>query len=185
MQRIADALDLSLGDLLLGASGVDAEGQLLVHEAETQSSIGAIGTYNGNATDSFWSEPSLYRRLLDALDQAVIATDPDGTIRYWNSYAEQLYGWPASEAIGRKSLDVTVAKMSQAQADAIIAQVNEGQSWAGEFLVQKMAGRPFMAHVIVSPVFDNEKNVFALISVSRAVEGQPLLSTSDKQSSGS
>jgi PAS domain S-box-containing protein len=32
-------------------------------------------------------------QLLDTVEQAVIATDTQGTITYWNSFAEKLYGW--------------------------------------------------------------------------------------------
>jgi PAS domain S-box-containing protein len=44
-------------------------------------------------------------RLLDAVGEAVIATDPDGKVVYWNQAAEELYGWTAEEAMGdRKSV---------------------------------------------------------------------------------
>jgi PAS domain S-box-containing protein len=33
--------------------------------------------------------------LLDSLGQAVIATDLEGSIIYWNRAAEDLYGWSA------------------------------------------------------------------------------------------
>ncbi len=39
--------------------------------------------------------------LLGQVHNAVIATDLDGTVTYWNSYAEQLYGWDADEIMGR------------------------------------------------------------------------------------
>jgi PAS domain S-box-containing protein len=45
--------------------------------------------------------------LLDAIGQAVIATDPLGVIVYWNHAAELLYGWSAAEAIGLQVIDVT------------------------------------------------------------------------------
>lgn len=44
-------------------------------------------------------------RLLEAVDQAVIATDLGGIITYWNHAAEGLYGWTASEVLGRHILD--------------------------------------------------------------------------------
>ena len=40
------------------------------------------------------------RRLLDAVGQAIIATDPQGKIVYWNRAAEKLYGWSAEEVMG-------------------------------------------------------------------------------------
>ena len=45
--------------------------------------------------------------LLDAVEQSVIATDLNGTIIFWNSFAESLYGWSAAEALGANILDVT------------------------------------------------------------------------------
>ncbi len=38
--------------------------------------------------------------LLDLASDALIVTAPDGTIRYWNRGATELYGWTAEEAIG-------------------------------------------------------------------------------------
>ena len=46
--------------------------------------------------------------LLNAVGQAVIATDTGGIITYLNSAAENMYGWAADEALGRNILDVTV-----------------------------------------------------------------------------
>src|SRR5215212_6085717 len=54
--------------------------------------------------------------LLDTVEQAVIATDLEGRILYWNDYAERLYGWPAAEAVGRSVLEVTPDEGEGAQA---------------------------------------------------------------------
>jgi PAS domain S-box-containing protein len=40
---------------------------------------------------------SLQAALLDAVEQAVIATDLSGHVIYWNAFAERLYGWSAAE----------------------------------------------------------------------------------------
>lgn len=42
----------------------------------------------------------LQERLLNAVGEAVIATDTEDFITFWNSAAESLYGWTADEAIG-------------------------------------------------------------------------------------
>ena len=43
-----------------------------------------------------------HARLLDAVGQAVIATDPQGKVVYWTKAAENLYGWSAKEAMARR-----------------------------------------------------------------------------------
>ena len=48
-------------------------------------------------------------QLLDAVGEAVIAADRDGTITSWNPAAERLYGWSAEEAIGQRLADLLVA----------------------------------------------------------------------------
>lgn len=47
------------------------------------------------------------RRIVDDAPDAIIHADRDGTIRLWNSGAEALFGYPASEALGR-SLDLII-----------------------------------------------------------------------------
>ncbi|NTU81529.1 MAG: hypothetical protein HGA45_19460 [Chloroflexales bacterium] len=36
----------------------------------------------------------LQRQLLDAINHAIVATEPDGTVVVWNRSAEQIYSWP-------------------------------------------------------------------------------------------
>ncbi len=46
-------------------------------------------------------QASTQAALLDEVDVAVIATDNDGRITYWNKGAESQYGWSGAEAVGR------------------------------------------------------------------------------------
>src|SRR5215217_4618687 len=39
-------------------------------------------------------------RALDAVTEAVIITDADGTVRFWNAAATALYGFTSPEAVG-------------------------------------------------------------------------------------
>jgi len=47
----------------------------------------------------------LQARLLNAVGQAIAATDLKGNIMYWNRAAEQLYGWQEAEVLGRNIVD--------------------------------------------------------------------------------
>jgi PAS domain S-box-containing protein len=105
-------------------------------------------------------------RLLDAVEQAAVVTDPEGRIIYWNRYAERLYGWPAAEALGRNVMDTVVAPPSAEQAAEIMARLRAGQSWAGEFLVRRRDGTTFPAFVTDTPILDGEAGVKAIIGIS-------------------
>ncbi len=104
--------------------------------------------------------------LLDAVEQAVIATDLNGTIIFWNSYAETLYGWPAAEALGSDILDITPAPGLRDQAVEILACLQTGQSWAGEFEVQRRDGTFFPAMISDSPIFDATGKLIGIVGVS-------------------
>ena len=47
--------------------------------------------------------------MLDAVEQAVIATDFDGKILYLNSFAEWLYGWMEQEVVGKNLIEIISA----------------------------------------------------------------------------
>jgi PAS domain S-box-containing protein len=105
-------------------------------------------------------------QLLDAAAQAIIATDLDGKITYWNRFAETLYGWTSSEALGRDIVDITPPGAGQELASEIFGRLAEGESWSGEFLVQRKDGTTFPAFVIDGPIYDNAGNVIGIIGVS-------------------
>ena len=63
--------------------------------------------------------------LLGAVGSAVIATDLNGIVLYWNPAAEKLYGWSSSDALGRNIVDVAPAPQSQEQAGEIMKQLGE------------------------------------------------------------
>ena len=105
-------------------------------------------------------------KLLDTVAEAVIATDLDGTITYWNHFAETLYGWSAEEAIGGNIVDLTPTHESREQAAEILARLQAGESWSGEFTVQNRAGAAFPALVMDTPIFDETDAQIGMIGVS-------------------
>lgn len=107
--------------------------------------------------------------MLDAVGDAVMATDPDGRILYWNAGAERLYGWTRDEVLGRNIIDVTPSEQTRDEARAIMERLRRGESWVGEFQVRDKAGRRFLARVNDSPVFDERGELIGVIGVSADV----------------
>ena len=105
-------------------------------------------------------------QLLDTVEQAVIATDTEGKITYWNRHAEKLYGWCASEAVGRNILEVTPAETSSEQASEILRSVTSGETWTGEFHVRRRDGSTFPVQVSDTPIHDEGGRLVGVVGVS-------------------
>ncbi len=114
-------------------------------------------------------------RLLDAVGEAVIATDLDGRIIYWNRSAERLYGWSRGEALGRDLGDTAPAVTSRSQASAAMARMMAGESWSGELAVRRKDGTTFPASLTGTPIFGDDGKPVGLISISTDLTGQKTL----------
>jgi PAS domain S-box-containing protein len=78
--------------------------------------------------------------VLKAVGQAVIATDWEGKVLYWNRAAEDLYGWSAEEVLGRSVGEFGVSEDLQGRLAEIREELRAGRSWSGERLCG--LGRP-------------------------------------------
>jgi len=105
-------------------------------------------------------------QLLNAVQQAVVATDPDGIVIFWNKFAEKLYGWAAEEAVGKQIEELTPSPFLRDHAAEIVERGAAGESWTGEFLVQGKSGKPFPALLTTSPVRDQRGSVLGYVRVS-------------------
>lgn len=103
--------------------------------------------------------------LLEALGHAVIATDTQGTVLAWNGAAEQLYGWPAAEAVGRDITEVTVPDLSRQAAAEIMTALREGRPWSGGFPVRNRSGEVLHALVTDSGVY-RDGELIAIVGAS-------------------
>ena len=90
---------------------------------------------------------------LASLGQAVITTDPDGVVIYWNPAAEELYGWTAEEAVGRDIATLSVPDLSQEVAADVTRALREGGAWSGGFPVRRKDGTLFPALVTDSGIY--------------------------------
>ena len=105
---------------------------------------------------SFFNNSALKDYLLNSINDAIIATDLDGTITYWNKAAENLYKWKSEEVIGKRIIDVTPSNTTKEQAQSIMESLVKGEIWKGEFEVQDKNGRVFPIHVSDSPLVDEK-----------------------------
>lgn len=104
--------------------------------------------------------------LLDAVEEAVVATDLNGRITYWNSFAERLYGWTSQEVIGADVVEVVPSVSSKDHAEIIMEQLRDGQSWSGEMILKRRDGSEFLAAITDSPIFNEKGELIGVVGVS-------------------
>jgi PAS domain S-box-containing protein len=78
-------------------------------------------------------------RLLDQTHDSILVRDLDSVITYWNRGAEELYGWPAEEAIGRRSYELLGTDFP-ATLDELHEQLLRTGRWEGELKRVKADG---------------------------------------------
>ncbi len=104
--------------------------------------------------------------LLNAVKQAVIATDMAGKILYWNPFAETLYGWTAAEAAGKTFTELVAAEELAELGPGILASLQKGQTWSGEYSTGNRAGDVFIVHASCTPVMSENGELESIIGVS-------------------
>jgi PAS domain S-box-containing protein len=107
--------------------------------------------------------------LLDAVGQAVFATDMAGVVLYWNRAAGRMFGWCTGDAVGRKLLPLLVSEETMEAGSAVLSPLRPGESRSGERWVKRRDGSRFLADVTTSPVFGADGRLAAIISVAADV----------------
>jgi PAS domain S-box-containing protein len=111
------------------------------------------------------AELEMRARLLDAVDAAVIATDPKGLVTHWNAAAERMYGWSLDEARGQPLLALAVGA-DEGRADEIMNSFIENGQWEGEYECPHRDGSRIDAFVRLAAVQDADGNPAGVVSVS-------------------
>jgi PAS domain S-box-containing protein len=160
----------------------DAPGVANVDESGTSSNQTLASTEEG-MTSTLSEEPTAAveqeadvlrsRRLGARTRPSLIATDVDGHVMLWNEGARQLYGYEASEVVGRltwdqlHSAEERRAGRPRRSVDTALAD----GSWVGTLHHQRKDGAEFVAHVIMSPRYDRTDTLVGFLLISSSMSG--------------
>ena len=70
--------------------------------------------------------------LLDQTQDAIVVIDYEGTIQFWNSGAELMYGWPRDEIDGRLIGDLLFTEAQREKYNAAMEDIRRFKEWNGE-----------------------------------------------------
>jgi diguanylate cyclase (GGDEF)-like protein/PAS domain S-box-containing protein len=102
--------------------------------------------------------------LLDAVQQAVIATDLSGRITYWNPGAVALFGLIAAEAIGKPLHEVAEGLALEDQ-QALIEAARNGQPWTGRSEILTRSGAAHSVRITASGILDSSGHPIGVAEV--------------------
>ena len=117
-------------------------------------------------------EPSaLFRAIVESADDAITSTDLSETITSWNRAAEKLYGYQASEVLG-KSNRISVPPDRSGEEDDIIRRVKsgEGVQHFDTMRVHKDGSRIDVA-ITASAIYDDH-TVIGVSRIARDISGR-------------
>ncbi|MFP5245251.1 MAG: PAS domain-containing protein, partial [Thermoanaerobaculia bacterium] len=101
-------------------------------------------------------------RLLDAVEQVVIATDAEGRVTYWNPAAERLFRVPAEQAVGAIIWEIS---LTPEQSRRLTESVLRGEKIAGSFTTQVRGGETIVVQVTASPFRGPQDEVAGMVLV--------------------
>ena len=106
-----------------------------------------------------------HARLLNTIGHAVIATDLQDRVIYWNNAAAQLCGWSKEEATGRRLKELAACEALWTQAEEIRSELQSGRACSGEFVVRRKDGATISVIGAATPLLDEEGGPVGMVGV--------------------
>ncbi|MEU6139836.1 SpoIIE family protein phosphatase [Streptomyces sp. NPDC047081] len=108
-------------------------------------------------------EPVRPSGLLDVLGVASVVLDARGHVVLWSPQAEELFGYPAQEALGQYAARIMVHEEHLDLVVKLFADVMlTGQSWAGAFPIRRKDGTTRLVEFRNMRLLDDHGDVYAL-----------------------
>lgn len=130
------------------------------------------------------SNAPMERQLLDAVTDAVIVTDLEARITYWNRGAENLFGYKADEVYGRNVVEVIPPQSPRGDPMSVVDHVKRGSTWTGEFVTKRNDGTDITTYIINTPLRDQSGDIVGVIGVAKDVTFMRELGRAHRRSEG-
>ena len=119
------------------------------------------------------SDADAMRRRLAAVvessDDAIISMDLDTVIETWNRGAERMFGYKASEVIG-KSITLLIPRDREDEEPTIVRRLLAGERIDHyETVRQRKDGQPLNVSLTVSPIYDAEGKIVGVSKILRDI----------------
>jgi PAS domain S-box-containing protein len=114
--------------------------------------------------------------LLEKASDAICVTDTNQRIQYWNKSAENLYGWTASEAMGRDISELLFSSQSNRPLEAIKSLMAR-REWQGELYQTAKEGGQIVVQSRWTLVTDSWDQPLSILIISTDITEKKKLET--------
>jgi PAS domain S-box-containing protein len=108
-------------------------------------------------------------RLLDYAADAIIGTDGDLVITYWNKAAEAIYGWPAEEVLGRNTQEILKTHITPERRAEAQRLARESTPHHGEFIQHRRDGSEIEVDSTIVAFSDPEGRISGYVGINRDI----------------
>ena len=119
--------------------------------------------------------------IIESSDDAIVSKDLNGIIRSWNIGAECLFGYEASEVIG-KSITLLIPPEFQNEEEIILSNIRKGNHIRHfETIRMDKWGNRMEVSLTISPIKDSEGNITGASKIARNISEQKRLERNLKE----
>lgn len=129
-----------------------------------------VGTFH-DITDrkKIEKEVQFQASVLESVKEAIIATDSEFNILYWNHAAEDLYGWPSAEVLGKQFGDIVPTEYIGTDKDLVMSYFMKNPGWEGEVIQRNKAGEEMCIQSSVTPMFNETGTLAYAVAANRNI----------------
>lgn len=107
--------------------------------------------------------------LLENVNDAVIGSDQNSIIRFWNSGAENLLGWTAAEVVGRPGREILQSEFPHTDRATVMKVLTEKGRWKGDTLLRHKDGSKVFIESSSITLHDDTGVITGYVSVNRDI----------------
>ena len=111
----------------------------------------------------------LQTTILANIQESVIVTDMQGKIIYWNEGAEHIFGYSASEMLGKTPALLYPEGAALAQFLSDLQSIQEGKPYTGEWRAQRKDGAPIWIDIRTTVLLNTEGEASGFIGVAKDI----------------
>ena len=105
--------------------------------------------------------------LLENVNDAVIGSDENSIIRFWNQGAERMFGWKAGEVLGRSGREILRSELINTDLEVVLKILAERGRWKGESIQYRKDGTRVIVEASSITLRDANGRITGYVSVHR------------------